>query len=199
MRGVLCGPEPADSEPARPAPPPAEKAPDEGGRPDGAPADMTRAHGTDGPVPNAPGPDDPRPEGPTPGGPTPDDRAAPDRRHAVATPDRWPWLPTHDANVLARHPYCERCGAVKVLGREAGVKFGTLVNILAKLKRRLAQHDGAKVTEAQQRLILKRLKAEQADDRFAVPRSGQLDLLARAVADSTGLDADHVRAVLRSC
>lgn len=179
MRGVLCGPEPADSEPARPAPPPAEEAPDERGAPGGAPPATARAHGTDGRVP--------------------DDAPAPDRRHAVAAPDRWPWLPTHDANVLARHPYCERCGAVKVLGREAGVKFGTLVNILAKLKRRLAQHDGAKVTEAQQRLILKRLKAEQADDRFAVPRSGQLDLLARAVADSTGLDADHVRAVLRSC
>lgn len=118
--------------------------------------------------------------------------------HDVAAPEHWPWLPTQDDDGLARHPYCEECGAIKAIGRDAGLDFGTLVNILSTLERRLRDH-GHRVTEAQHRLILKRLRIHEADDGFAMPRSGQLDQLAEAVATYTGLDQDHVRALMRSC
>lgn len=119
-------------------------------------------------------------------------------RHQVAAPEKWPWLPTQEDQGLAKHPYCEECGSVKALGSESGLKFGTIVNIVGRLRRRLRDL-GHTVTEAQQRLILQRLRVEDADDRFAIPRSGQLRLIVEAVHDHTELDEDLIRDVLRSC
>lgn len=120
-----------------------------------------------------------------------------DDLHSVAPPTEWPWLPTHDDSGLAKHPYCEDCGQVKTIGRESGLKMGTLTNLLGKVKRQLGD-EGDRITEAQSRLILKKLRQEGGDDGFAVPRSTQIELLAEAVEDYTSLEARHVKAVLRS-
>lgn len=118
--------------------------------------------------------------------------------HDVAPPTEWPWLPTQEDSGLAKHPYCEDCGAIKVLGRESGLPIGTLTNILGRIKRRL-RDDGHTITEAQTRLILQRLRQTGGDDDFAVPRSRQLQLLAEAVEEYTNIEARRVWTVLRSC
>lgn len=123
---------------------------------------------------------------------------ATDQRHTIAPPEQWPWLPKHDSEDLAQHPYCERCGAVKIVGTHAGLSFGTLVNIVGRLRRRLRQNNH-KITEAQQRLILQRLRVERADDGFALPRSTQIETVAQTVHHYTGIDTRYIKGVLRSC
>lgn len=119
-------------------------------------------------------------------------------RHELAQRSDWPWLPTQTCGHLAPHAYCRECGAVKAVGTAAPLKMGGIVNLIAKLSKRL-HYDGVKITEAQRRLIVKELERREADDAFALTREVQLEVLAEVIGRYTGLHADVVIEYLRSC
>lgn len=48
--------------------------------------------------------------------------------------------------VLAKHPWCEVCGEIQVLGTERAIPRGSIANVLGRLDRRLRQN-GLKFTE----------------------------------------------------
>lgn len=127
--------------------------------------------------------------------PADDPPSDPGPDHAVAAPEHWPWLPKLDDGTLDKHPFCLECGAVQVVGRQRGVKLGALLNRLAYLDKRL-RRTGRKLTEAQRRLVVKRLEAAGADDAFAMSRAAQDELLKESVVQVTGLDAGEVDRLL---
>ena len=119
-------------------------------------------------------------------------------RHHVATPRAWPWLPTMGHGHLAKHPWCEACGAVAAVGGGRALDMGGIANLLARVEKRF-RHHGIKLTEAQRRLVMKALHADNAGDAFGQPRDAQLHLIARTLARHVGLQADTVETYVRSC
>jgi hypothetical protein len=118
--------------------------------------------------------------------------------HRLAEPSKWPWLPTQGNGVLAQHPWCKDCGLVKTVGAERARDFGGLVNLLGALQRRLEEH-GYRVTEAQKRLIVKKLRELEADDTFALTRVSQERALTQVVSRYLGLTPETVDTYLHSC
>jgi hypothetical protein len=89
---------------------------------------------------------------------------------------------------IQHKPYCRTCGIVKNIGSDRARKLGFFSTALGRLKRRIdKEHDRstysiAKVTEAQVRLIIKRLEAvEGFDDPYAMTFHSQLELFEEAV------------------
>lgn len=119
------------------------------------------------------------------------------RLHTLAPASAWPWLPTVEHGHLAQHPYCENCGSVKYVGSSRPLRKGGIVNLASRLAERLAE-EGRKVSEAQFRLIVRRLVALRADDGFLYSRQAQDRLVADAFATYTGLDRDVLASYLRS-
>lgn len=119
-------------------------------------------------------------------------------RHRLAAPSTWPWLPTAERGVLAKHALCAECGAVGAIGGERPLAWGTLLNVLATLYRRL-EDSGIRVTTSQRRLVARRLVEAGVADTFGLTRHGQLELVERAIADMVSLSQTAVRTYLRSC
>lgn len=119
------------------------------------------------------------------------------QRHRVAPRQDWPWLPVQERGTLAAHPYCERCGLVRLVGGQRALDLGGLANLIARLELRL--REGRKVTEAQRRLIVKRLEAQDAVDGFGLSRRAQYGIVAEVVGRYTGLPEDVVLSYLCNC
>lgn len=111
--------------------------------------------------------------------------------HRVAAVEEWPWLPSLESHTLAKHPYCEECGAVRVMGSASGLDRGGLVNLLAGLDRRLREDD-RKITESQRRLIFRKLETDGVADGFAMPRRAQLQHVVEVVARYCGWDEAYI-------
>jgi hypothetical protein len=119
-------------------------------------------------------------------------------RHETAEPRSWPWLPTVDDNHLAPHPYCSHCGFVKYVGSFRAVPLGGLVNMASALAER-ARQMGRTITQAQMRLIIKRLQSTGANDTFTLSKPVQERLLIDAFSNCTGLGKPWLENLLRSC
>lgn len=119
------------------------------------------------------------------------------QRHAVADRDTWPWLPTQEHTHLAPHPFCKDCGGVKYVGSTRALPMGGLTNLASRLARDLGAQ-GRKVTEAQIRLIMKRLHEAGASDGFVHSRATQERLLLETFRSYTGLDEGVLVSFLRN-
>lgn len=111
--------------------------------------------------------------------------------HRIAAPSTWPWLPTRKGGPMVQHPFCEVCGLIKAIGSERPLKQGGIVNLVAALSERFTA-TGRKVTEAQRRLINKKLTALQVEDTFAYTRASQLAVFVQVFGDYTGVPKDIV-------
>ena len=117
--------------------------------------------------------------------------------HRIAPGTEWPWLPTHTRGHLARHPWCTQCGSIAAVGGERARDLGGLVNEIARICAALAV-GGIKVTEAQRRLMTRRLAALDAHDRFAFDRDTQERTLLGVVSEFTGLAPDTIATYARA-
>lgn len=120
------------------------------------------------------------------------------RRHRIAPSTTWPWMPMVGNGVLAKHPWCDICGEIQVLGSERAVPLGSLANVIGRLDRRL-RHDGLKITEVQKRLLMQRIAQVGGADTFSLPYEAQFRIVQCAVSDLLGLSPAVVAAHLRSC
>ncbi len=118
--------------------------------------------------------------------------------HSVAHRETWPWLPTSGKGVLAPHPWCEKCGVVKVVGAPSAMPIGSVVNLLSRLDRRLRE-EGRRITEAQMRLILRRVQSSGVVDTFSASRDAQMAVIEGAVSDVLRFQPTTVRAYLLAC
>lgn len=123
---------------------------------------------------------------------------APTPRHTLAQRGDWPWLPTLDHGTLAPHPWCVECGRVAAVGSARALDLGGLLNLLGRLTERL-RREGYKLTEAQRRLIVKRLEALEADDRFGLTREAQQRMVSEVVASHVRTQPAIVQSYVREC
>lgn len=119
-------------------------------------------------------------------------------RHAIAERSAWVWLPVAHQGLAARHPWCRDCGEVKHVGSARALDIGGLTNLIARFERLLGEH-GRRLTEAQRRLVVNRLRELQADDTFGLSRDAQMKILADTLARYLHLPTDVVGTYLRSC
>ncbi len=114
------------------------------------------------------------------------------------------WLPPSSPTVervpVQHKPYCQQCGLVKNIGSDRARKLGYFATALGRLKARIDhEHDRsvfsiAKITQAQVRLMIKRLEAvEGFDDPYGMTFTAQLGLFEAAVRS---VRPDVPRAVL---
>lgn len=115
----------------------------------------------------------------------------------LAHRSKWPWLPTQQRGDLAPHAYDEVTGKVMAVGRR-GMDLGGLVNLLANLQR-VMKREGLVMTEAQKRLILKELKARDADDAFSLARETQLEIVTEVASAYLGVHEDAMQSYLHAC
>lgn len=119
------------------------------------------------------------------------------RDHGLVHPQGRPWLPKQETNDLAPHPYCTECGEVMGLGRAGGLDRGGLVNLVSRLEEDL-ERAGHTVTEAQKRLILKRIDEHGVADPFGFTRDTQLSRVSEIASTYLGIPADVLLSYLRS-
>jgi hypothetical protein len=100
--------------------------------------------------------------------------------------------------ILAKHPWCDVCGEIQVLGSERAIPLGSIVNLLGRLDRRLRQ-EGLKITEVQKRLVMQRIARVGGDDTFSLPYEAQFRIVQCAVSDTLGLSPSLVAMHLRAC
>jgi hypothetical protein len=117
------------------------------------------------------------------------------------------WLPPSSPAVervpLQHKPFCRHCGVVKNLGSDRARKLGYFATALGRLRTRIdREHDRsvfsiAKLTEAQVRMVIKRLEAvEDFDDPYAMTFTAQQELFERTVRS---IRPDIPPAVLDEC
>jgi hypothetical protein len=125
-------------------------------------------------------------DGPSPSGNTSHDPAR-CSEHGLVHPEGRPWLPKQDdANDLAPHPYCTECGEVMGIGRAGGLEMGDLVNLVSQLADRL-ESAGHVVTDAQKRMIFRKIREDDVDDAFGFTRDRQLAVVAEIASTYLGL------------
>jgi hypothetical protein len=106
------------------------------------------------------------------------------------------WLPRLDNSITVPHPVCGRCGSVKNVTSDRGRGLGYYVNVLYEIKRYLEKRRG-KLTEAQIRLITKRLEeVDGFEDVYWIRGSTQKSMFTRAVTEYTGLSCSFVESFL---
>ena len=102
------------------------------------------------------------------------------------------WLPPSSPMIervpIQHKPFCKECGVVKNIGSDRAKKLGYFGTTLGRLKSRIdKEHDRsvysiAKITEAQVRLMMKRLEDVPGfDDPYAMTFRAQHDIFERAV------------------
>jgi hypothetical protein len=116
--------------------------------------------------------------------------------HGRVHPDERPWLPKLEDGDLAPHQVCPDCGEVEGRGRRSGLDRGGLVNRISRLEEML-DRDGYVFTEAQKRVIFKRIEERDLDDGYGFTRERQLDEVAEVVGDVIGLPRNVVDSYLR--
>lgn len=116
--------------------------------------------------------------------------------HGEIHPDERPWLPKLERGDLAPHPYCPECGEVEARG-PSGLDRGGLVNLISRLED-LLEREGHVVTEAQKRIILKRLTEAGADDGYGLTRKRQLTIVAQVAGTILGITETALMSYLRS-
>lgn len=117
--------------------------------------------------------------------------------HGLVHPEARPWLPKQESEDLAPHPYCIECGEVMGLGKAGGLDKGDLVNLVSRLEDRL-EDAGHVVTEAQKRLIFKRIREDDIDDPFGFTRTRQLALVTEIASTYLGIPEEVVHSYLRT-
>lgn len=90
------------------------------------------------------------------------------------------------------------CGKVAALGSRRALDLGGLLNLLARLVNALAR-DGRRVTDVQRRLIVRRLRATEADDRFGLTWEAQVKLITDVVAAAANVRPEIVETYVREC
>lgn len=126
---------------------------------------------------------------------TPDPVECPE--HGTVHPDERPWLPKLDDGDLAPHHYCPDCGKVQGRGRRDGLDRGGLANRIARLQE-LLDREGYVFTEAQKRIVFKRIDEQDLDDGYGFTRDRQLELVAELIGDVVGLPRTVVDSYLRN-
>jgi hypothetical protein len=111
--------------------------------------------------------------------------------HGLVHPEARPWLPKQESEDLAPHPYCTECGKVMGIGKAGGLDHGDLVNLVSDLEAKL-EDAGHVVTEAQKRLIFKRIREDEIDDPFGFTRDTQLALVSEIASTYLGLPEETV-------
>jgi len=111
--------------------------------------------------------------------------------HGLVHPEGRPWLPKQGSEDLAPHPYCTECGKVMGIGKAGGLDHGDLVNLVSDLEAKL-EDAGHVVTEAQKRLIFKRIREDEIDDPFGFTRDTQLALVSEIASTYLGLPEETV-------
>ncbi len=97
----------------------------------------------------------------------------------LSTKDDWLPLLTGDTELtLSPHPYCDKCGLVRNVGPDRPRKLGFYVDKLSELEKHLEREDSkggkSKLTEAQKRLIVKKMEEEKVfNDLYGVLASTQ--------------------------
>ncbi len=102
------------------------------------------------------------------------------------------WLPPSSPMVervpVQHKPFCKECGIVKNIGSDRARKLGYFATALGRLKSRIdKEHDRstysiAKISEAQVRIMIKRLESiDGFDDHYDMTFRSQLELFERAV------------------
>lgn len=117
--------------------------------------------------------------------------------HGTVHPDDRPWLPKLDDGDLAPHHYCPDCGKVQGRGRRDGLDRGGLANRIARLQE-LLDREGYVFTEAQKRIVFKRIDEQDLDDGYGFTRDRQLELVAELVGEVVGLPRTVVDSYLRN-
>lgn len=117
--------------------------------------------------------------------------------HGLVHPEARPWLPKQDNHDLAPHPYCTECGEVMGIGKAGGLDRGDLVNLVSRLEDRL-ESAGHVVTEAQKRLIFKKIREDDVDDPFGFTRDRQLAVVTEIASDYLGLPEETIASYLRT-
>lgn len=113
-------------------------------------------------------------------------------KHEDCSYSEMEWLPPSSPMVervpVQHKPYCRICGIVKNIGSDRARKLGYFATALGRLKGRIEkEHDRsvysiAKLSEAQVRIIIKRIEAvEGFDDPYAMTFHAQLELFLEAV------------------
>ncbi len=101
------------------------------------------------------------------------------------------WLPLLQGEkklTLSPHPYCDKCGLVRNVGPDRPRKLGFYVDKLSELERYLEEEDSkggkTKLTEAQKRLIVKKMEDEEVfNDLYGVLASTQEEKFVEIVKD----------------
>ena len=119
-------------------------------------------------------------------------------RHNVVPAHEWAWLPNEFDGTLQKHAFCADCGQVRPSRRGRVMDMGGIANLLGRFYRALSRQ-GRHVTEAERRLVTRRIEAFEADDDFALSQDHQMTLLSSLVAAQLGMTAPSVESYLRSC
>jgi len=96
--------------------------------------------------------------------------------------------------LLAPHPYCRRCGAVKNLSQGKAYGIGRYANLLARMKYNKKEK---LLSDIQVRLILGELKAlEGFEDSYVMDREKQEEHFIRAVEKYSSLSKSYIAGFL---
>lgn len=115
--------------------------------------------------------------------------------HGTVHPDDRPWLPKLERGDLAPHHYCPECGQVEGRGGRQGLDRGGWANRLARLKE-LLEREGYVCTEAQRRLIFKRILADDLDDAYGFTLERQLVIVSGIASEILALPENVVLSYL---
>ncbi len=112
----------------------------------------------------------------------------------VSSRDR-AWLPATNG-LLAPHPVCRECGAVKNISGDRARGMGYYANVLSEIKKHLESR-GGKLSQAQIRLIMRELESsEYFNDTYTLLGSVQRSMFTRVVQKYTGLSRSFIEAFL---
>ena len=113
--------------------------------------------------------------------------------HEDCGSDKKVWLPINDESALmARHPYCKHCGAVRNLSGDRATGIGYFTNVLSSMKRK-----GKIVTDSQIRLISKELiEMDDFEDKYWMRGSIQENLFIKTVKKYCNLSKACIRSFL---
>lgn len=115
--------------------------------------------------------------------------------HGEVHPDERPWLPKLEKGDLAPHAYCPDCGQVQGKGPKRGLDRGGLVNKISRLAE-LLERDGYVCTQAQKRLIFKRIDEKDLDDAYGLTRGTQMLLVTEITSEILGVPESVIHAYL---
>ncbi len=107
------------------------------------------------------------------------------------------WLPRLDNELAVLHPFCGECGIIKNITNDRARKLGHFANVLYEIKTHLENRKSERFTEAQMRLIIKRLQGTEGfEDAYWMHYSVQKSIFLDAVSAYTRLSHNFVESFL---